>query len=93
MEERTKESKTTITRKYRDIFYELWHRLDPFNHREESDHVEEFVEGLRNEFLIQVQSIMPVTVSQARDKARAVEIALSVKKSRNDKYYIEEKST
>src|SRR5688572_26257760 len=78
---------------YSTRYYELWHYLDPFNHHEESDRVEEFIEGLHNEFLIQVQSIMPTTVTQARDKARAVEIAFSIKKSRDNKFNFKEKST
>jgi len=57
---------------------ELWKRTDPTNRRDELDRVSEFIEGLRAEFIVPVQSTMPTTVDEAVDKARAVETAFSI---------------
>src|SRR3989337_2359324 len=64
---------------------ELWHRIDSDEIRDESDRVMEFIEGLRNEFIIQIQGIIPQTVEEAVDRAKAIEIALVIKKERNEK--------
>ena len=51
--------------KYVSELYELWHRIDPYNIRSEIDKIQEFIEGLRPEFIIHVQGMMPETVDQA----------------------------
>ena len=56
---------------------ELWRRIDPNDIREESDKVQEFIEGLRIEFTVPVQTSMPKNIQAAVDTARAVEIGLS----------------
>jgi len=57
---------------------ELWKRIDPGNNRTELDRIHEFIEGLRPEFIVPVQSAMPITVEEAMEKARAVETAFSI---------------
>src|SRR5277367_877665 len=57
---------------------ELLKRIDPTNRRTELDRIHEFMEGLRPEFIVPVQSAMPDTVEEAFDKARAVETAFSI---------------
>src|ERR1043166_8037799 len=64
--------------KYVSELYELWHRIDPYNIRSEIDKIQEFIEGLRPEFIIHVQGMMPETVDQAVQKAKSIEIALSM---------------
>ena len=46
--------------------------------RTELDRIHEFIEGLRPEFIIPVQSAMPASVADAVEKARAVETAFSI---------------
>ena len=64
--------------KYVSELYELWHRIDPYNIRSEIDKIQEFIEGLRPEFIIHVQGMMPETVDQTVQKAKSIEIALSM---------------
>jgi hypothetical protein len=56
---------------------ELWKRVDPQGNRTELDKIHEFIEGLRPEFIVPVQSAMPDTVEEAMDKTRALETAFS----------------
>ena len=58
---------------------ELWRRIDPEGNRDESDRIQEFIEGLRSEFIVQVQGIMSFTVKEVIRKAKAIEIALAMK--------------
>ena len=46
--------------------------------RTELDRIHEFIEGLRSEFIVPVQSVMPASVANAVEKARAVETAFSM---------------
>ena len=69
---------------YTAKLYELWHRIDPEHKRDESDRIQEFMEGLRPEFIIHVQASMPDTVDKAVDKAKSVEIGLSMNMSLSD---------
>src|ERR1043166_5144720 len=48
---------------------ELWKRIDPLNRRTELDRIHEFLEGLRPEFIVLVQTSQPTTVTQAIEKA------------------------
>jgi hypothetical protein len=57
---------------------ELWKRVDPVGVRTELDRIHEFIEGLRPEFVVPVQSAMPQDVEEAMDKARALETAFSM---------------
>ncbi|GBC05778.1 hypothetical protein RclHR1_06420001, partial [Rhizophagus clarus] len=57
---------------------ELWKRVDPQGRRTELDKIHEFIEGLRPEFIVPVQSAMPETAEEAMDRARALETALSL---------------
>jgi len=57
---------------------ELWKRIDPIRNRAELDRIHEFIEGLRPEFIVPVQSSMPNTVEEAMEKAKAVETAFSI---------------
>jgi hypothetical protein len=57
---------------------ELWKRIDPARNRTELDRIYEFIEGLRSEFIVPVQSSMPNSVDEAITKARAVETAFSI---------------
>ena len=57
---------------------ELWKRIDPRRVRTELDKIHEFIEGLRAEFIVPVQSAMPNTVDEAMAKARALETAFSM---------------
>jgi hypothetical protein len=43
------------------------------------DRVAEFIEGLRSEFIVPVQTAMPTIVDQAIEKTRAVESAYSIR--------------
>ena len=63
---------------YAAAIYELWKRIDPMSRRTELDRIHEFIEGLRPEFIIPVQSAMPASVADAVEKARAVETAFSI---------------
>jgi hypothetical protein len=63
---------------YAAAISELWKRIDPLNRRTELDRIHEFMEGLRAEFIVPVQSAMPGSVEEAFDKARAVETAFSI---------------
>ena len=56
----------------------LWKRIDPLNRRTELDRIHEFIEGLRPEFIVPVQTSQPTTVTQAIEKAGAVETAFSM---------------
>ena len=66
------------TEEYTAAMGELWKRIDPTNRRDELDRVSEFIEGLRAEFIVPVQSTMPTTVDEAVDKVRAVKTAFSI---------------
>ena len=57
---------------------ELWKRIDPTGIRTDMDKIHEFIEGLRPEFIVPVQSAMPDTVEEAMEKARALETAFSI---------------
>ncbi|GBC15909.2 GATA zinc finger domain-containing protein 14-like [Rhizophagus irregularis DAOM 181602=DAOM 197198] len=57
---------------------ELWKRVDPTNKRMELDKIHEFIEGLRPEFVVPVQSAIPQTVKEAMEKAQALETAFSM---------------
>ena len=57
---------------------ELWKRLDPQGMRQEVDKIAEFIEGLRPEFIVTVQSSLPRTVDEAINKALALETAYSI---------------
>ncbi|GET51058.1 hypothetical protein GLOIN_2v1772369 [Rhizophagus irregularis DAOM 181602=DAOM 197198] len=57
---------------------ELWKRVDPTDRRMELDKIHEFIEGLRPEFVVPVQSAMPQTVEEAMEKAQALETAFSM---------------
>ncbi|GES89097.1 ATP-dependent RNA helicase vasa-like isoform X2 [Rhizophagus clarus] len=57
---------------------ELWKRVDPQGRRTELDKIHEFIEGLRPEFIVPVQSAMPETAEEAMDRTRALETALSL---------------
>jgi hypothetical protein len=63
---------------YTAAIYELWKRIDPMNRRTELDRIHEFLEGLRPEFIVPVQSAMPASVDEAVEKAHAVETAFSI---------------
>ena len=62
---------------------ELWHRIDPADLRPESDKVQEFIEGLRTEFVLPVQTAMPNPVQAAVNTAKAAEIGLAMNNKRN----------
>jgi len=57
---------------------ELWKRVDPGRNRTELDRLHEFIEGLRPEFIVPVQSSMPTFVEEAIEKAKALETAFSM---------------
>ncbi|EXX60232.1 hypothetical protein RirG_181820 [Rhizophagus irregularis DAOM 197198w] len=57
---------------------ELWKRVDPTDRRMELDKIHEFIESLRPEFVVPVQSAMPQTVEKAMEKAQALETAFSM---------------
>ena len=48
------------------------------SNRPELDKIHEFIEGLRPEFVVPVQSAMPRTAEEAMEKARALETAFSM---------------
>ncbi|GES88976.1 hypothetical protein GLOIN_2v1772369 [Rhizophagus clarus] len=60
------------------VIEELWKRVDPQGKRIELNKIHEFIEGLRPEFIVPVQSAMPETAEEAMDRARALETALSL---------------
>ena len=64
---------------YAATLEELWKRIDPHNRRMELDRISEFIEGLRAELIIPVQSAMPKSINDAIDKAKAVETAYSIR--------------
>jgi len=55
----------------------LWHRVNPNNNYPEVDKIQQFVDGLRQEFQIPVQAKNLITISQAVNKAKAIEVAYS----------------
>ncbi|GES77010.1 probable cyclin-dependent serine/threonine-protein kinase DDB_G0292550 [Rhizophagus clarus] len=63
---------------YTSAMEELWKRIDPKRKRTELDRISEYVEGLRPEFIVPVQSAMPQTVKEAINKAKATETAFSM---------------
>ncbi|GES82981.1 probable cyclin-dependent serine/threonine-protein kinase DDB_G0292550 [Rhizophagus clarus] len=63
---------------YTSAMEELWKRIDPKRKRTELDQISEYVEGLRPEFIVPVQSAMPQTVKEAINKAKATETAFSM---------------
>src|SRR5688572_7483290 len=75
MKSQTKAGETV--EEYTSAMEELWKRIDPRNQRMELDWVSEFIEGLRPEFIVPVQSAMPVNVEDAIKKTKAVETAFS----------------
>lgn len=60
------------------VMEELWKRVDPHGVRTDLDKIHEFIEGLRPEFVVPVQSAMPETPEEAIEKARALETAFSM---------------
>jgi hypothetical protein len=52
---------------------ELWKRIDSQNNRSEMDRLHEFIEGLRPEFIVPVQSSIPDDIEEAMSKARVLE--------------------
>ncbi|GES79803.1 retroviral-like aspartic protease 1 [Rhizophagus clarus] len=52
---------------YTSAMEELWKRIDPKRKRTELDRISEYVEGLRPEFIVPVQSAMPQTGHIARE--------------------------
>jgi hypothetical protein len=65
-------------KEYTSAMEELWKRIDPNRNRTELDRISEFIEGLRPEFVVPVQSTMPQTVAEAINKAKATETAFSM---------------
>src|SRR6202034_258390 len=63
---------------YATALEELWKRIDAGGNRPELDKIHEFIEGLRPEFVVPVQSAMPGTAEEAMEKARALETAFSM---------------
>ncbi|GES85289.1 KRAB-A domain-containing protein [Rhizophagus clarus] len=63
---------------YTSAMEELWKRIDPKRKRTELDRISEYVEGLRPEFIVPVQSAMPQTVKKTINKAKATETAFSM---------------
>ncbi|GBB98011.1 hypothetical protein RclHR1_31170001 [Rhizophagus clarus] len=63
---------TSFVHAFTDYFF------DPQGRRTELDKIHEFIEGLRPEFIVPVQSAMPKTAEEAMDRARALETALSL---------------
>src|ERR1051325_413602 len=63
---------------YTAAMEELWKRIDPKRRRTELDRISEYIEGLRPEFIVPVQSMMPETVAAAVNKAKATETAFSM---------------
>ncbi|GBB89512.1 hypothetical protein RclHR1_01620024 [Rhizophagus clarus] len=57
---------------------ELWKRVDPQGRRTELYKIHEFIEGLRPEFIVPVQSAMSETAEEVMDRARVLEAALSL---------------
>jgi Retrotransposon gag protein len=57
----------------------LWKRIDSWRNRTNMDKIHEFVEGLRLEFIVPVQSSMPNNVNEAMKKAHALETAFSIR--------------
>src|ERR1051325_4291147 len=84
-------SKTTWRQQLRDLkqapgetiesyfakIIELWQCIDPEDNRTESDKIIDFMEGLKEEFILPVQTAMPKNVQTAVDTAKAVEIRYS----------------
>src|SRR6266496_2989908 len=63
---------------YTSAMEELWKRIDPKRRRTELDKISEYIEGLRSEFIVPVQSAMPQTVKEAVNKAKTTETAYSI---------------
>jgi len=63
---------------YTSAMEELWKRIDPRRRRTELDRISEYIEGLRAEFIVPVQSSMPQNVKEAINKAKAIEMAFSM---------------
>ena len=63
---------------YTSAMEELWKRLDPQRRRTELDRITEYIEGLRPEFIVPVQSSLPTTVNAAINQAKATETAFSM---------------
>ena len=78
MEASVAKQKTKTIEEYAAAIYELWKRIDPMSRRTELDRIHEFIEGLRPEFIVPVQSTMPASVADAVKKARAVETVFSI---------------
>ena len=56
---------------------ELWQRVDPFTRYPEEDRLQQFLDGLRPEFIVPVASTLPTTTSDAIEKAKSIEAAFS----------------
>jgi len=54
---------------YAAAIYELWKRIDPMSQKTEIDRIHEFIEGLRLEFIVPVQSAMPASIADTVKKA------------------------
>ena len=63
---------------YTSAMEELWKRIDPRRRHTELDRISEYIEGLRAEFIVPVQSSMPQNVKEAINKAKAIETAFSI---------------
>ncbi|CAB5195642.1 unnamed protein product [Rhizophagus irregularis] len=63
---------------FRITITELWKRVDPTDRQMELDKIHEFINGLKPEFVVPVQSAMPQTVEEAMEKAQALETAFSM---------------
>ena len=56
---------------------EKWRRVDHTRAYPEEDRLNQFINGLRSEFIIQVRSAMPNTEEEAINIAKAIEVAYS----------------
>ena len=63
-----KQKQGETVEEYIAVITELWKRVDPTNRRMELDKIHEFIEGLRPEFVVPVQSAMPATVEEVMEK-------------------------
>ncbi|CAG8447742.1 3290_t:CDS:2 [Funneliformis caledonium] len=68
----------SFVHQFKDHYCKLWKRLDPQGTRQEVDKIAEFIEGLRPEFIVSVQSLLFRTVDEAINKALALETAYSI---------------
>ncbi|RIB01588.1 hypothetical protein C2G38_2230364 [Gigaspora rosea] len=59
---------------YNSALEELWHKVDPNNNYPKVDKIQQFVDGLRQEFQIPAQAENSINISQAVNKAKAIEV-------------------